>query len=140
MAGRVVPVIPARTLDFSGLSMNQSLDLVLLRGIDVSEWIAVALLVRASSLDLAGGSVFVTAYLEGLTCEDPGVEFVQPAVGEGAIGVFIDSGTAVPFFTSLPLFIPVGSALRIVARGSRTAASGNVSATLSVDVSLKNGY
>ena len=72
MAGTVVSVIPSRLLDFSSLAMGSSMELVLKQSIDVTAWMAASLLVRVSTVDLSGGDIFITAYLEGLTPDDPG--------------------------------------------------------------------
>lgn len=135
MAGLVIPVFPMRTFDFSWLAANSSTAFVAKRGIDVSQWIAVSLLVRVSSSVMPNGAIVVSVLQEGPTSDDPGNDFV----GSGGGLVNISDGIAPKALTSVPYFDAMGASARIVIQGDRFFAGGTIASMFSVDLVVRNG-
>ncbi|SRR6266498_185372 len=139
MAGTLVEIVPMRKLDFGFLSAAGAVaDLILKQRVDVSEWRAGALLVRVKLIDIpATGSITIKALAEGPTTDDPGAVFVSP-IELGS--VIVDDSFAAPYLDVGSLSANCGSHVRVIATGRRTSAPGNLSATLAVDLCLKNRF
>jgi len=141
MAGRQIGLIPKRTLDFTSVQSGQAREIVLMDGVDVSEWGEVSLMVRTHSKAFGGdvGRIDIFAVADGRTLEDPGILFAS-AVPLGT--VTINNATPAPSFTVANVDLNVGPVLRIAAKGTRTSSlSGpnTLKADVSIDLSVKSG-
>jgi hypothetical protein len=140
MAGTVLRVMPKRTLDFTSVSSGMTEEIVVAQGIDISQWREVSLMVRTHANTIPGtgmGYIYINAYLEGRTSEDPGILF---AAATPVNSVTISGSTVAPAYSVVPCTnSPAGSMMKITAMGSRPSSSSNLlRADISVDLSLKS--
>lgn len=142
MSGYTFPILAKRIVTFNGIPNGTTQDIVLADRIDLAQWQELTMLVRihAHSLGSGAGRITVLALPQSVTSEEPGLMFVSSTAAGPAVA--IDATTASPGFKTGFLRTTgqncVGKTVRIIARGSRTAA-GAMDATISVELSAKNG-
>ncbi len=139
MSGVTIRAVPRRVVDFGGLITNLTEDLVLADRVDVRHWLELTMLVQVHvhSLLNGAGTITIGAFNQSLSSEDPDVTFV----GATAVGsLTLDSFTGSPAYAAVPLspIADVGDMVRLVASATRTQ-SGTLNATISVNISAKNG-
>ncbi|MBX3268610.1 MAG: hypothetical protein KF729_00015 [Sandaracinaceae bacterium] len=133
----MIRVTPPRDFYFDGLADQQSLQVVVAEGIDVTGFDLLDLLVRVHA-DAAipnGASIEVAVLSDGHTLDDPSRDFFT-----NPIGVVIFDSNSVPAAGTLRLERvdpPLGSMLAVRVKGSRDQTGGNIRARLSVDLVMK---
>jgi len=131
MAGRLVEIIPPRFFDFGWVGNGQEANIVLKRGIDISQWMSAGLFLRVHSMVGSAGNIRISAVAEAPTTDDPGAEFVaSTALGTCNLGV------AAPYCVETPLTPPFGASVRILVKAIGDGNPLNV--MLGIDLALKN--
>jgi hypothetical protein len=134
MAGALIRAVPKRTINFAGLLSGSSQAFVLAEELDVSDWREIVVMVKVHSHSVAAGAgfIYIRAYPQSLSAEDPGMQFVDKSA---TYFVFIDNTIPSPAY--LTFNISQAPRLMLVAEGVRNGA-GTITATVSIDVSLKD--
>jgi len=136
MAGKLIPVLPKRTYDFSNLRVGTVQQIVVAERVDISRYIDCVVAARVNSVTVAGSnSIKLDVYADGHTGEEPGLQF----------------GAAAPFFSSVslsiaPFLVTYGGSVRgdyatVVLTATRGQV-GTFNITLSADLVLRcpNAY
>jgi hypothetical protein len=138
MPGKLLRLVPKRKFDFSSVAVGQSEEVVLVQGIDVSQWREVALLVRTHTNSFTGsvGQIEIKAYLDGRTAEDPKLLF---ASASAQVSILIDSTTPAPSYQIGNCGTNIGALLKISATGTKASSTAAIVAALSIDMTVKSG-
>jgi hypothetical protein len=135
MAGDVVTVVAPRRYDFSTLTNGKSMVFRLSQRVDARNWVGAALLMRLTELDMGGGNVVIQAQRDGWTTDDPGNDFLTNIPGAAFT---LGAEPFTPIFEVIDLGVCLGSYLAFTATASRTSATNNILATLSLEVRFRN--
>jgi hypothetical protein len=136
MAGQVISIVPPRVFDFSGVDIGQSNTQILQSSVDVSAWSEAALMVRLIDKNLLGGYLEFSAHIAAPSDDYPADDFVSP---DSAAYLYIDGGYTAPFLYTAPVSGPLGSALRVVVRATRTSANP-MTAAFTADLRVTNHF
>lgn len=138
MAGTVRNIITRRQFTFSTVAGSGQLDVPLIRALDVSDAKAIDVVVRIHAATFGtGATIDVIAYAISLTSEEPDVDFVfSTAVGTLTITKAI--ADAAPTLHLGSLTSPWGHMIKIILRGTQPASPVTLTATLSIDVVLRD--
>jgi hypothetical protein len=139
MSGRVIRIGEKTAHDFSSVAASNSKSVLLAQRIDVSQWKYGTVAVRVFSVDIAqaGATIDVEVYNDGYTDEDPTVQ-AWPTNASGTVSLGSTTNNNEFHLADLDDY-PMGSMLLITVTGTQTATQDNLSATLSVELILKNG-
>ncbi len=130
MSGQVLSIITKRDFDFSNLT-SLTLEVPLVRAVDVTDAKDITLQVRVHSRTITGGSVQVIARAISLTEEEPNTDFVGGDVAT------IPLGTAAPTLHLMALTQPFGAMIRVVVKATGAAAS-TIRVNISVDLIIRD--
>jgi len=139
MAGTIINIIPPRLFNFSGVTAGTTMDIVLQKSVDVSQWSDAAVLVRLNSVDATGGYIDFTCHYVCPTEDDPGQEFESPNQALDSPSNLIISDGIAPVYLTSSVTPPFGSALKIIVTGHMVF-SGTLSAVFSVDMKVTNFF
>jgi|SRR5581483_3478737 len=100
MPGTRYRALPRTVYDFSSLTANAVANLVVAKGLDVSQYSSMDMIFRLHWTNISGSGVGATiklvAYTEAPTDEDPGLEFVCSGLAATTSTISISTGTLVP--------------------------------------------
>lgn len=132
MSGEVIELFPRCRFKFSNLAVGQTLEVPMIRSLDVDEFADLSLIVRVHAADIAAGDSTVQVLVRSVstTCEDPSVDFVD---ADPVATVTLDSGAAAGDLEVDPLSPTFGGSVQVRVMGSRPT-SGNVDVTLSAEL------
>ena len=138
MSGMVHNVITRRQFTFTAVGVGGTVDVPLVRAIDVSDARAIDVVVRVHALTVSStASITIRTRAVSLTSEEPDVDFTNtPELGT----VTLDAATAAaPVLVLGSLSAPWGHMIRIFVRGTQAAASAvTLTATLSIDLVVRD--
>jgi hypothetical protein len=142
MSGLIIMAVPKRVVSFANLPVSTTQELVLADRIDLVDWRELTLILNVHGHSLGGttNTIGIRAISQSWTAEDPKLEFLGDI-----FSVNIDSDTLIPELRFIPI-APFGygggviSAMaRITALGTRGVNPGAMDATVSVQISAKDG-
>lgn len=132
MAGKLIPVLPKRSFDFSNLIVGTVQQIVVAQRVDISRYIDCVVAARVHSMSASGtNNVKLEIYPEAYTGQDPGLPFV-------ASSAFFNA----PIFASTAPFLLTyggtvrGEVARVVVTATRGQA-GTFNIVLSADLALR---
>ena len=137
MAGNVHSVITRRQFTFTRVTTSGSLDVPLVRAIDVTDAKSIDLVVRVHALTVSStASITVRTRSISLTSEEPDVDFTNST----ELGtITLDAATAAaPVLLLTSLSGPFGHMIRILVRGTQAASTVTLTATLSIDLVVRD--
>ncbi len=132
MSGQVHSIITRRQFDFSNLTAS-TIEIPLVRAVDVTDATDITLQVRVHARTVSGGSIQVIARAVSLTNEEPDTDFLSA----GSDLATITLSAAAPTLHLASLSTPFGAMLRILVKGTGAAAS-TIQATISVDIIVRD--
>lgn len=138
MSGMVHNVISRRQFTFTTVAGSGTLDIPLVRAIDVSEAKAVDVVVRVHALTGASATATIAIHSRAisLTSEEPDVDFTN-STELGTVTLNNLTPTA-PCLALGALTAPYGHMIRMFVRGIQPASAVTLSATLSVDLVVRD--
>lgn len=132
MAGTLHNVCARRTFTFSNTAVSSTIEIPVVRAMDVTDAKAIELLVRVHAVTIGStATIAVKAYAISITSEEPDVDFLNStAVGT----VTLNSSTVTESLSLATLSTPFGHMLRISVAGTQAASAQTITATLSIDL------
>lgn len=132
MAGTLHNVTTRRTFTFSNTAVSNTIEIPLVRALDVTDAKELELIVRVHSVNIGtGASLAINAYAVSLTSEEPDADFVKStAVGT----VTLSPSTTAPSLSLASLSTPFGHMVRITVSGTQAGSAQAITATLSIDL------
>ena len=130
MSGILLPVLPKRTYDFTGLDLSVPESQLILERIDASEFVEAIVILRVHSASAAGGTIKIQLYEDGYCKWDPGLKFLQ-----NIAALQIDSTTVAPKLIASGRVVQ-GQLISLGIEGNRTSAA-QLTATISIDLCLR---
>lgn len=136
MAGTVHNVITRRQFIFSNVSASNYLEIPLVRAIEVSDAKAIDVVVRVHALTVSStATITIRTRAVSLTSEEPDVDFTNST----ELGtVTLDTTVTAPALVLGSLTAPWGHMIRMVVRGTQPGAAVTLTATLSIDLVLRD--
>jgi hypothetical protein len=137
MSGNLHSIITRRQFVFTNVSTSVSLEIPLVRAMDVTGAKALELLVRVHSLTIgAGASVAVKAYAVSLTSEEPDTDFLSPSAASptALATITLNNSSSAPSLQLASVTTPFGHMVRIGVSGTQPAGAQTISVVLSVDL------
>lgn len=136
MSGVVHNVITRRQFVFTNVSANQTLDVPLVRAIDITDAKAIDLVVRVHALTVSStASITVRTRAVSLTNDEPDVDFTNTTeLGTATL----DSAVTAPALVTATLSGTFGHMLRVIVRGSQPGSAVTLTATLSIDLVVRD--
>lgn len=141
MSGIVHNITTRRTFTFTNVATSVSVEIPLLRAMDISDAKSIELMVRVHSVSIgAGASLTVKAYAVSLTSEEPDTDFLSPsATSPTALAtVTLNSSTTAPSLQLAALSTPYGHMMRVTVTGNQAGSTQTISAALSIDVLVRD--
>jgi hypothetical protein len=136
MSGRVVNLFSMRQFDFSNVGDDDTLELPIVKALDVSQYTEGKIVVRIHNHSVpSGGSIDIKAYITAPSVEDPSVEFTATSAIGSASVVY---GSANPGLVTGNITSNFGGMLKITVLGDQPATATTMTATLSADLVLKD--
>jgi hypothetical protein len=147
VAGYIRRGFPEMAVTFNGLAPGQNQTIILLDRVPVIEWAEVTLLLRVHSHNLASGAGVITvgAYAESISADEPGTTFLDQAT---FAAVALSQTTPSPTYFAVPIMTggltagglaSMPALVQIVASGAQFSSGTILSATLSAQLSVKDG-
>ena len=134
MSSALVPLFSLRTFSFSTLSASKSLEIVLVRSLDILNAREASLLVRVHSRSISlGATIAISLRAVAPSLEAPGTDFPDDASPLATVTIAVGSSAT---FGMASVTSGMPSWGRVVIKGTR-AASGNCEADLAADLVLK---
>lgn len=138
MVGTVRNVITRRVFTFTNVGDNDTMDIPLVRGIDVSSAKAIDVVVRIHAATVAsGGTITIHSRAISLTNEQPDVDFTN-STELGTLTINNTVATAAPTLLLGTLTAPFGHMIHMFVRGTQPASAVTLTATLSIDLVLRD--
>lgn len=136
MTGTVHTVITRRQFTFTNVSGSNTLDLPLVRAIDVTDAKAIDVVVRVHALTLSStATITIRTRPVSLTSEEPDVDFTNTT----ELGtITLDTTVTAPALLVTSLSGTWGHMIRILVRGSQPASTVALTATLSIDLVVRD--
>jgi hypothetical protein len=134
MAGYVTTAVLKRTVDFGGLAVGNSAELILADRIDLLSWTMRTMMLRVFSHSLAGGAgtLSIVALAQSISAHDPGTDFIDRLINPTSI--LLNGSTPSPAYLTADVLNPM---VRVVAQASRTGV-GALNAIIAVEFSVKD--
>lgn len=137
MAGMLVPVLGMTSYNFGNVAGGTSILMDVAQNLDVTQHQGAALLVRVHAVDIGtDAELKVIAYSVLPSPQDPSKVFKLTDERGAAT---LDATTAAPTLLMAPLSEPLGAFLTITLKASQPGTPVNLSATISVELSLNDG-
>lgn len=133
MSGSVQCVITRRAFDFSNLANATTMEVPLVRALEIAEATSIDLVVRVHNRNITGGSIQVIARAISLTSEEPETDFVS--AGSDLAAITLNAASPVLHLASLST--PFGSMIRVLVKGTGATAA-TITATISVDIVVRD--
>jgi hypothetical protein len=139
LSGSIIPILPKCRIDFTGIGLSTTQDVVLADSVDLLRWREVTVRTRVHSnlIGSGAGSIKIIAVPHSWSDEDPTVSFLESSLTTTAT---IDSAVSAPSLLSAALTTLAlhgfADAIQIFARGSRSA-PGAIRADLSIELQVK---
>ena len=137
MSAIVQNVITRRQFTFTNVAAGNTLDVPLVRALEVTDAKAIEVMVRVHALTVSStASISVRCRAVSLTSEEPNVDFTNTT----ELGtITIDNTVTAPALLLASLTGPWGNMIRIFVRGSQPGgAAVTLTATLSIDLVLRD--
>lgn len=136
MSGVVHNVITRRQFVFTNVSASQTLDVPLVRAIDVADAKAIDLVVRVHALTVSStATITVRTRAVSLTSEEPDVDFTNlTELGTATL----DTTVTAPALVTATLSGTFGHMIRVFVRGSQPGSAVTLTATLSIDLVVRD--
>jgi hypothetical protein len=126
----VKTIITKRQFDFTDLQTSASLDVIVLRAVDVTFGEEVELSVRVHGGTIQSGhSIEVLVKPVSITPEEPEVDYLGATVATANLPTAVE-----PMLIIEQLSVPFGAAVQVVVRGTKDGAAGALQATISADL------
>lgn len=136
MSGRIVNILSLREFDFTDVGDGDSVEIPIVKALDVSQYTEGKILVRVHNHDVpANGSIDVKAYITAPSIEDPSREFILPTAVATASVV---QGSGNPGLVTGNLTSNFGAMLKITVVGTQPSTATTLTATLSAEIVLKD--
>ena len=133
MSGMVHNVITRRAFAFSTVSTGVSLDVPLVRALDVADAKTIDVLVRVHTLTVSStATITIHARAVSITSEEPDVDFTN-LTELGTTTLDASTGVA-PVLLITSLTPPWGHMIRLFVRGTQAGSPVTLTATLSIDL------
>lgn len=138
MSGIVHNIITRRPFTFSSVAGSGQLDVPLIRALDVSDAKAIDVVVRIHAANFGTGStIAVIAQAVSLTSEEPNVDFIFSAA-VGTLTITKAIADTAPTLHLGSLTPPWGHMIRIYLKGTQPASPVTLTATLSIDLVVRD--
>lgn len=139
MSGQVVTLFPKRTFTFTSLQSGGSIEVPIIKALDVSQYTEGTILVRCHSktMSVSGSTVDVNAYVTAPSAEDPATEFVHNAGSTPRGTVQILAADSAPLMKIGSMTANFGGMLRITVKGTQGSGTGTFTVDLSAELALK---
>lgn len=141
MTGTVHSIVTRRAFTFTNVATSNSVEIPLLRAMDVTDAKAIELMVRVHSLTIgSGASVAIKAYALSLTSEEPDTDFLSPSSSSptALATITLNNSSSAPSLQLASLSTPFGHMIRVTVTGSQPAGSQTITVTLSIDVLIRD--
>lgn len=137
MAGTVRNVITRRQFSFTSVAASSTLDVPLVRAIDVSDAKALDVVVRVHALTVSStATITIHSRAVSLTSEEPDVDFTN-TTELGTLTLNTSTPTA-PCLVLGSLTAPFGHMIRMFVRGTQPGSTVTLTATLSIDLVVRD--
>lgn len=121
-----------RTFTFTNTALSSTIEVPVVRALDVTDAKTLELLVRVHSVTIgSGASITVKAYAVSLTNEEPDTDFVNSTA---VATVTLNNSTSAQSLSLATLSTPFGHMVRITVSGTQAGSSQTITATLSIDL------
>lgn len=132
MTGTLHNVTTRRNFTFSNISTSNSIEIPLVRALDVTDAKSLDLLCRVHSVTIGtGATVAIKAYALSLTSEEPDTDFINPSA---VATITLTSSTPAATLQLASLSTPFGHMIRITITGTQPGSAQTISVTLSIDL------
>lgn len=132
MAGTLHNITTRRTFTFTNTALSSTIEVPVVRALDIADAKALELLVRVHSVTIgSGASLLIKAYAISLTSEEPDTDFLNSTA---LATVTLSSSTTAPSLSLAALTTPFGHMVRITVSGTQAGSSQTITATLSIDL------
>lgn len=131
MSGILHSVCTRRTFTFSNVATSNSVEIPLMRALEITGSKALELIVRIHTYNIGtGANIAIKAYPISLSPEEPDLDCVASAVA--TVTISAGSGTGVLQLGSLST--PFGHMVKVTITGTQPGSSQTITATLSIDL------
>lgn len=140
MSSAVHNVITRRRFDFSNVAGGSALDVPLVRALDMSDAKSIDVVVRIHALTVTStASIAIHCRAISLTSEEPDVDFSNiTELGTTTLNTTFTGLNTIPALALTELTPPWGNMIRIFVRGTQPASPVTLSATLSIDLVVRD--